>query len=66
MTEKAEPLWGIEETAAYLGIPARTIYQWRYRGYGPPGRKVGRYVRFNPADVRAWFAAQPQSDNPSM
>jgi predicted DNA-binding transcriptional regulator AlpA len=32
----------------------QTIYQWRTRGYGPPGRRVGKHVRFLPDDVRAW------------
>jgi hypothetical protein len=33
----------------------RTGYQWRYQGYGPPGARVGRYLRYGPRDVRAWF-----------
>ncbi len=41
MTNEVEPLWGIVEVAAYLKIPERTLYQWRHRGYGPPGRRVG-------------------------
>jgi predicted DNA-binding transcriptional regulator AlpA len=44
--------------AAYLGVPSATLYQWRYRGYGPRGRRVGRYLRYDPRDVRDWFAAQ--------
>ncbi|MER5671072.1 hypothetical protein [Pseudonocardia alni] len=26
--------------------------------YGPPGRRVGRYIRYDPDDVRSWFRAQ--------
>lgn len=62
MTERPEPLWGIEETAGYLGIPTATLYQWRHRKYGPPGRRVGRYIRYDPADVRRWFASIGESD----
>lgn len=47
-------LWGIKEVAVYLGVPPGTIYQWRSRGYGPPGRKVGKYVRYVPEQVRHW------------
>lgn len=53
-----ERLWSVAETADFLGVPTATLYQWRYRGYGPRGRRVGRYVRYDPRDVRAWFTAQ--------
>lgn len=52
------PLWTIEEVSAYLRVPVNTLYQWRTRNYGPPGAKVGRYVRYDPADVVAWFEVQ--------
>jgi excisionase family DNA binding protein len=48
-------LWGPKEVAEYLGIPVQTIYQWRTRGYGPPGRRIGKHVRYLPEDVREWF-----------
>lgn len=54
----ARPLWGIEEVAGYLDVPVNTVYAWRCKGYGPKGRKVGKYVRYRPADVEAWFLAQ--------
>jgi predicted DNA-binding transcriptional regulator AlpA len=53
-------LWGIQDVADYLGIPAQTLYQWRTKGYGPPGRRVGKYVRFDPVEVARWFASQPR------
>ncbi|SHH12613.1 Helix-turn-helix domain-containing protein [Streptoalloteichus hindustanus] len=49
------PLWGVDEVSAYLGVPVKTLYQWKWRGEGPPVRKVGRYLRYDPAAVRAWF-----------
>lgn len=58
MDEKPEPLWGVAELARFLRVPVTTIYQWRHHDYGPRGHRVGRYVRFDPAEVRAWFAAQ--------
>jgi excisionase family DNA binding protein len=53
-------LWGIKELAEYLGIPEQTIYQWRTKGYGPPGRRIGRYVKYRPTDVEKWFNSLPE------
>jgi len=47
-----------ESLAEHLQIPVVTIYQWRYRGEGPPGFRVGRHVRFRKADVAAWIQKQ--------
>ncbi|ONF66953.1 helix-turn-helix transcriptional regulator [Amycolatopsis keratiniphila] len=49
-----DPLWTVEDVSAYLGVPVGTLYQWRSKGYGPAGRRMGRYVRYRPEDVRAW------------
>lgn len=50
-----ERLWDVKDLAAHLGIPVQTIYQWRKRGYGPPGRKMGKHVRYRPAEVDRWI-----------
>ncbi len=50
-----EPLASLEEVAAFLGVPVRTVYDWRYRSEGPPGIRVGRHLRFRWADVDAWL-----------
>jgi hypothetical protein len=52
---KIERLWGVEDVSAFLGVPIKTIYEWRRTGYGPKGRRVGKYVRYDPAVVRRWF-----------
>lgn len=57
MDGQQERLWGVREVAEYLGVPVGTLYQWRYHGRGPRGRRVGRYVRYDPDDVRTWFAS---------
>ncbi|GAA0668618.1 hypothetical protein GCM10009535_55640 [Streptomyces thermocarboxydovorans] len=31
-----------------------TVYQWRRKRIGPPGFRVGRYLRFDPVAVQAW------------
>jgi predicted DNA-binding transcriptional regulator AlpA len=51
-------LWTAEETAAYLQIPKATLYQWRYLGIGPKAGSVGRHLRYDPQDVKAWFRRQ--------
>lgn len=52
-------LWGPKELADYLGVPVQTIYQWRTKGYGPPGRRVGKHVRYRQADVEKWVESLP-------
>jgi len=49
-------LWSPKQVAEYLGVPVQTIYQWRTRSYGPPGTRIGKHVRYRPADVEAWVA----------
>ncbi|MGI5213283.1 helix-turn-helix transcriptional regulator [Plantactinospora sp. CA-290183] len=50
-----ERLWSITDVSAFLGIPVGTLYQWRHRRTGPRASRVGRHLRYDPADVRAWF-----------
>ncbi|HTK66250.1 MAG TPA: helix-turn-helix domain-containing protein [Pseudonocardia sp.] len=49
-----DKLWSVTELSDYLGVPVATLYQWRSRGYGPPGRRLGRHVRYLPEQVRDW------------
>jgi excisionase family DNA binding protein len=51
-----EKLMTISELAQFLDIPDATLYQWRYRGEGPPGLKLGRHVRYRPASVKKWLS----------
>lgn len=53
-----EALWSIDELAEYLGVPARTIYAWRYKRLGPPALRLGKHLRFRREDVEAWLAEQ--------
>ena len=43
------------ELAEFLNVPVSTIYQWRYRGEGPPGFKLGNHVRYRWADIHRWL-----------
>jgi DNA-binding transcriptional MerR regulator len=55
MISPVEKLWSIQDVSDYLQIPVKTLYQWRCQGLGPKGRRVGRYVRYDPKVVRDWF-----------
>ncbi|MEU3273549.1 helix-turn-helix domain-containing protein [Saccharomonospora sp. NPDC006951] len=48
----------IDDLADYLSIPKNTLYQWRTKGYGPPGKRVGKYVRYRESDVDTWVEQQ--------
>lgn len=47
-----------QELAAYLDVPVATLYAWRYRGEGPPGFRVGRFLRYRRRDVEEWIEHQ--------
>ncbi len=51
-----------EDVADREGVPVTTVYQWRSRGTGPPGFRVGRHVRYRLADVVAWEERQLAGD----
>ncbi|MFO7194036.1 MULTISPECIES: helix-turn-helix domain-containing protein [Thermocrispum] len=51
-------LLSVEDLSDILGIPVNTLYQWRTKGYGPPGCRMGKYVRYRPEDVMQWVAEQ--------
>jgi excisionase family DNA binding protein len=50
-----EPLIGVEELAAYLGVPIQTIYDWRCAGTAPRAFKFGKRLKFAVSDVAAWI-----------
>lgn len=57
MREAVDPLWTVDDVALYLRVPVKTLYQWKWRGEGPPVRKMGRHLRYDPAEVKSWFVA---------
>ncbi len=52
-----EKLLSVEEVAEFLGVPVNTLYQWRHKGTGPTAFRVGRFLRYDPGDVREWLSA---------
>jgi excisionase family DNA binding protein len=55
---KRDALATLEDVADFLQVPPKTLYQWRYRGEGPPGFLVGRHLRFRWEDVEQWLAGE--------
>jgi excisionase family DNA binding protein len=51
-------LLSTQQLADVLQVPVGTIYQWRHRGQGPKGLRVGRHIRFDPSDVARWVETQ--------
>lgn len=50
-----EPLLSTADVAHLLDVPVKTLAVWRYKGLGPHGFRVGKYVRYRPEDVRRWL-----------
>ncbi len=56
--DTTDRLWSVEEVSDYLRVPVKTLYQWKWLGEGPPVRKIGRHLRYDPTKVRAWVAEE--------
>lgn len=52
-----ERLLTLSEVADQLGVPEASLRYWRHAGTGPPSIKVGRHVRYRPADIDVWLEA---------
>jgi excisionase family DNA binding protein len=44
-----------EQVADMIGLSNETLAQWRSQGRGIPYLKMGRAVRYDPADVQAYL-----------
>jgi excisionase family DNA binding protein len=51
-------LMTLAELAEMLGVPVNTVYQWRTRGEGPPGYRIGRHMRYRRSAVELWLETQ--------
>ncbi|MFE3603892.1 helix-turn-helix transcriptional regulator [Streptomyces sp. NPDC059142] len=51
-----------DDIAAMFGVPLETVYGWRKKRTGPPGFRIGKHLRYDPATVRAWVNAR-MADN---
>ena len=48
-------LLSVDEVAEVLGVPVTTLYQWRHKGVGPVGLRVGRHLRYRAVDISEWI-----------
>lgn len=55
-----EKLLSVEDVADFLGVPVNTLYQWRHKGTGPTAFRVGRFLRYDPAEVRTWLTTNAE------
>jgi predicted DNA-binding transcriptional regulator AlpA len=51
-----------DDIAEIFEVPLETVYQWRKKRTGPPGFRIGKYVRYDPADVRAYVTERKTVD----
>ncbi|MFJ5595367.1 helix-turn-helix transcriptional regulator [Streptomyces noursei] len=40
-----------------------TVYAWRRKRTGPPAIRIGKHLRYDPADVRDWIDQQAAQDD---
>ncbi|MFJ4808204.1 helix-turn-helix domain-containing protein [Streptomyces longwoodensis] len=45
-----------DDIAEMFEVPLETVYQWRRKRTGPPGFRIGKHLRYDPADVRAYVS----------
>ncbi|MFJ6831429.1 helix-turn-helix transcriptional regulator [Streptomyces sp. NPDC091209] len=51
-----------EDIAVIFGVSLETVYQWRKKRTGPPGFRIGKHLRYDPADVRAYVTERKTAD----
>ncbi|MFF3157663.1 helix-turn-helix domain-containing protein [Streptomyces sp. NPDC057910] len=51
-----------EDIAAIFKVPLETVYAWRKKRVGPPGFRIGKHVRYDPAEVLAYVAERKNAD----
>ncbi|WP_405882455.1 helix-turn-helix domain-containing protein [Streptomyces sp. NBC_01136] len=51
-----------DDIAEMFEVPIETVYQWRKKRTGPPGFRIGKHLRYDPADVRAYVSERKSAD----
>ncbi|RST18535.1 DNA-binding protein [Streptomyces sp. WAC05374] len=51
-----------DDIAELFDVPKETVYQWRKKRTGPPGFRVGKHIRYDPAAVHRWAAERMAAD----
>ncbi|MGH8961812.1 MAG: helix-turn-helix domain-containing protein [Jatrophihabitantaceae bacterium] len=59
-----DDLLTLREVAELLRVPEATLRYWRHCNSGPSSLKVGRHIRYQRRDIRAWLNQQRRSGSP--
>jgi len=59
-----DDLLTLREVAELLRVPEATLRYWRNQHTGPDSYKVGRHIRYQRRDVRAWLNQLRSSGSP--
>lgn len=51
-----------DDIAEMFDVPKETVYQWRRKRSGPPGFRIGKHIRYDPADVRTYVTQRKSAD----
>ncbi|WP_028814471.1 helix-turn-helix domain-containing protein [Streptomyces flavidovirens] len=51
-----------DDIAEIFEVPKETVYQWRKKRIGPPGFRIGKHIRYDPADVLAHVVDRKSAD----
>ncbi|MET9185238.1 helix-turn-helix domain-containing protein [Streptomyces tendae] len=51
-----------DDIAAMFEVPLETVYQWRKKRTGPPGFRIGKHLRYDPADIRTYVTDRKNVD----
>lgn len=57
LTQDKIMLWNVKQASEALNIPSTTLYSWVSQRM-IPYVKVGRCLRFDPKDIKAWIESQ--------
>lgn len=59
--EAARDFMTTAELSAWLRVPVGTVRQWRHRGYGPKGFRIGGSVLYRRSVAEQWVRDQEQA-----
>lgn len=62
VAQRQEPLLTVEEARVLLNVPSRQSIYRLVREQGMPVRNLGRYLRFDRAELEAWTVRQRERD----
>jgi excisionase family DNA binding protein len=51
-----------DDIAVTFKVPKETVYQWHKKRTGPPGFRIGKHLRYDPADVHAYVTERKNAD----